>query len=61
MEGFLICSGTLAIIVGLLAVIEGTLGCLGSMWRKKDRTMFSTLNAAELTGHESFPGCLGLD
>jgi hypothetical protein len=36
MEGFLICSGTLAIIVGLLAVIEGTLGCFGSMWHKKD-------------------------
>ena len=36
MEGFLICSGTLAIIVGLLAVIEGTLGCFGSLWHKKD-------------------------
>jgi hypothetical protein len=36
MEGLLICSGTLAVIVGLLAVIEGTWGWLGSMWRKKD-------------------------
>jgi hypothetical protein len=36
MEGLLICSGMLAIIVGLLAVIEGTLGWLGSMWHKKD-------------------------
>jgi len=36
MEGLLICSGTLAVIVGLLAVIEGTLGWLGSMWHKKD-------------------------
>ena len=36
MEGLLICSGTLAVIVGLLAVIEGTLGCFGSMWHKKD-------------------------
>jgi hypothetical protein len=36
MEGFLICSGVLATIVGLLAIIEGTLGCLGSMWHKKD-------------------------
>jgi hypothetical protein len=36
MEGFLICSGILAIIVGLLGVIEGTLGCVGSLWPKKD-------------------------
>ena len=36
MEGLLICSGTFAVIVGLLAVIEGTLGCFGSMWHKKD-------------------------
>jgi hypothetical protein len=36
MESFLIFSGTLAIIVGLIAVIEGNLGCLGSMLRKKD-------------------------
>jgi hypothetical protein len=31
MEGVLICSATLAIIIGLLAVIEGTVGCLGSL------------------------------
>jgi len=37
MEGLLIFSGTLAIIVGLVAVIEGNLGCLGIMRRKKDQ------------------------
>lgn len=36
MEHFLIFSGALAMIVGLLAVIEGHLGCLGHMRRKKD-------------------------
>jgi hypothetical protein len=36
MEGFLICSGTLAVIVGLLAVIEGTSGYLGNLWHKKE-------------------------
>jgi hypothetical protein len=35
MEGFLICSGILAIIGGLIAVIEGNLGCIANMWRKK--------------------------
>ena len=37
MEGFLIFSGTVAVIVGLAAVVEGNLGCLGIMRRKKDR------------------------
>jgi hypothetical protein len=37
MEGFLIVSGTVAIIVGLAAVVEGNLGCLGIMRRKKDQ------------------------
>jgi hypothetical protein len=35
MEGVLIFSGTLAIIVGLAALIEGNLGYLGVLWRKK--------------------------
>jgi hypothetical protein len=37
MAGFLIFSGTLAIIVGLVAVIEGNLGCLGIMRHRKDQ------------------------
>ena len=37
MEGFLIYSGTVAIIVGLAAVVEGNLGCIGIMRRKKDQ------------------------
>ncbi|MGH8068876.1 MAG: hypothetical protein ACRERE_27315 [Candidatus Entotheonellia bacterium] len=37
MEGFLIFSGTVAIIVGLAAVVEGNLGCLGIMRHKKDQ------------------------
>lgn len=37
MEGFLIFMGTVAIIVGLAAVVEGNLGCLGLMRRKKDQ------------------------
>lgn len=36
MEHFLIFSGALAMIVGLLAVIEGHLGCLAYMRRKKE-------------------------
>jgi hypothetical protein len=35
MEGFLFFSGSLAIIVGLIAVIEGNLGCIGNMRHKK--------------------------
>jgi hypothetical protein len=35
MEGFLFFSGALAIIVGLIAVIEGNLGCIGNMRHKK--------------------------
>jgi hypothetical protein len=35
MENFLIFSGALAMIAGLLAVIEGHLNCFASMRRKK--------------------------
>jgi hypothetical protein len=35
-EGVLIFSGTVAIIIGLAAVIEGNLGCIGIMRRKKE-------------------------
>jgi hypothetical protein len=35
MENFLIFSGTLAMLVGLLAVIEGNLHCFGLTQRKK--------------------------
>ena len=35
MENFLIFSGTLAMLVGLLAVIEGNLHCFGLTRRKK--------------------------
>jgi hypothetical protein len=36
-EGFLIFSGALAMIVGLVAMIEGNLRCFGSMRRKKNQ------------------------
>jgi hypothetical protein len=35
MEGFLILAGALTMIVGLLAMIEGNLHCLGILRRKK--------------------------
>jgi hypothetical protein len=35
MEGFLMCSGIVAIIGGLIAVIEGNLGCIANMRHKK--------------------------
>jgi hypothetical protein len=35
MENFLVFSGALALIVGLLAVIEGNLHCFGIMPRQK--------------------------
>jgi hypothetical protein len=34
-EGFLILSGALAMTVGLLAIIEGHLHCLGGILRRK--------------------------
>jgi hypothetical protein len=34
-EGFLILSGALAMLVGLLAMIEGHLHCLGGILRRK--------------------------
>jgi hypothetical protein len=37
MEGFLIFSGTLAMLIGLVAMIEGHLHCLGFLWRKRSR------------------------
>jgi hypothetical protein len=36
MESFLIFSGILAMLVGLVAVIEGNLQCLGIMRRNKN-------------------------
>ena len=36
-KGFLIFSGTLAMLVGLVAMIEGHLHCLGFLRRKKGR------------------------
>ena len=38
MEGFLIFSGALALLVGLVAMIEGHLHCLGFLRRKKGRS-----------------------
>jgi hypothetical protein len=38
MEGILIFSGALAMLVGLVAMIEGHLHCLGFLWRKKHRS-----------------------
>jgi hypothetical protein len=37
MKGFLIFAGSLAMLVGLVAMIEGNLHCLGFLWRKKGR------------------------
>ena len=36
-KGFLIFSGTLAMLIGLVAMIEGNLNCLGLLRRKKGR------------------------
>jgi hypothetical protein len=36
-EGFLILAGVLLILVGLVAMIEGNLHCLGILQRKKGR------------------------
>lgn len=38
MKGFLIFAGSLAMLVGLVAMIEGNLHCLGFLWRKKGRS-----------------------
>ena len=37
MEGFLILSGALALLVGLAAMVEGHLHCLGMLRGKQDR------------------------
>jgi hypothetical protein len=36
-EGFLILTGVLLMLIGLVAMIEGNLHCLGIILRKKDR------------------------
>jgi len=37
MKGFLFFSGALAMLIGLVAMIEGNLHCLGLLRRKKGR------------------------
>jgi hypothetical protein len=36
-NGLLIFSGALAMLIGLVAMIEGNLHCFGFLWRKKGR------------------------